>query len=161
MRRDKTNKTLLFIILALVIGIIIGSGVYTFINANGFSYLSSDSAACNNCHVMNEVYDDYNKSSHKSVAQCGDCHLPHSFVRKWIGKAQSGIGHMIAFSFDKNLPSHFEANKNTKKWVQENCINCHQDYISNVVNPTLKADHNNASLSCVSCHKDVGHKRDF
>lgn len=154
------RKAILVAILSVVIGIIIGSGIYTFINANGFSYLSSDSAACNNCHVMNEVFDDWNKSPHKNIAQCGNCHLPHSFVQKWLGKAQSGIGHMMAFTFDKNLPSHFEASKNTKKWVQDNCVRCHQNYVDQVVNPTLRSSHD-GSMSCVSCHKDVGHKRDF
>ncbi|RDU72625.1 cytochrome c nitrite reductase small subunit [Helicobacter anseris] len=155
------NKKTLIILAVLVVGFVFGVGCFTFFNAKGLSYLSNDSSACNNCHVMNEVYDDYAKSSHKNVAQCGDCHLPHSFVRKWVAKAQSGIGHMIAFTFDKNLPAHFEANKNTQKWVQENCISCHQDYVKNVIDPTLKAQHQDNSLRCVSCHKDTGHKRGF
>lgn len=151
----------LIVITALIIGLIVGIGCFTFFNAKGLSYLSNDSAACNNCHIMNEVYDDYNKSSHKNVAQCADCHLPHSFVRKWIAKAQSGLGHSFAFTFNKEIPTHLEANKNTQKWVQENCISCHQDYVKNVVNPTLKASHQDNALKCVTCHQGVGHKRGF
>ena len=156
------SKKVSTLIIFLIFGVIIGSGVYTFINARGFSYLSSDSEACNNCHVMNEVYADYNKSAHKAFAQCGDCHLPHSFLRKWIGKAQSGLGHMMAFTFDKNLPTHFEASNNTKKWVQENCIRCHQNYVGNILDSTLRDYHDrDTKVSCVSCHQDVGHRRDF
>ncbi|STP12770.1 cytochrome c-type protein [Helicobacter mustelae] len=155
------KKSILMTLFIIIVGVIVGSGVFTFYNANGFSYLSNDSSACNNCHVMNEVYDDYNKSPHKSVAQCVDCHLPHGFVKKWAAKAQSGVGHMMAFTFDKNLPTHFEANEKTKQWVQENCVRCHEDYVKNVVDPTLRASHQDKSLRCVSCHKDVGHKRDY
>ncbi|MCE3037591.1 cytochrome c nitrite reductase small subunit [Helicobacter sp. faydin-H20] len=155
------KKAILFSLLVLIVGALVGGGFFIFYNANGLSYLSSDSAACNNCHVMHEVYDDYNKSSHKAVARCIDCHLPHTFFRKWVAKAESGLGHMMVFTFEKNLPTHFEANEKTKKWVQENCISCHKDYVENITNPTLKAQHQDQSLSCVSCHKNVGHKRNY
>ncbi|WP_257874467.1 cytochrome c nitrite reductase small subunit [Helicobacter sp. 11S03491-1] len=140
---------------------VIGGGIYTFYNAKGFSYLSSDSSACNNCHVMNSVYDDWNKSSHKGVATCIDCHLPHEFIRKWIAKAQSGVGHAYAFSFKKDLPMYFHATQKTQEVVQENCMRCHLPYVKNVVNPTLGDPHQDKALKCVSCHKGVGHLRGF
>lgn len=145
-------------IIVFLLGLIIGSAIYNLYNAKIFSYFSSDSSSCNNCHVMNEVFDDYSKSSHKAIT-CSDCHLPHSFVSKCIAKAQAGLGHAYHFTFDKNLPSNFSANDNTKKWVQNNCIRCHNDYAKNAINPTL--DSNSEALNCVSCHKNVGHSRDF
>ncbi len=154
---DKNNKILLCILI-VVIGIVIGSASFTFVIANGFSYLSSDSRACNHCHVMHEVSSDYAKSPHKNLT-CSACHLPHSFVRKWMGKAQSGIHHALAFTFNKNLPAHFQASETTKKWVQENCISCHQNYASPAIHPSAKPD--TSALSCVSCHPDVGHRRGF
>ncbi|WP_258456843.1 cytochrome c nitrite reductase small subunit [Helicobacter sp. 10-6591] len=155
-------------IFSLLVVIILVSGAYTFYNAKGFSYLSNDPAACNNCHIMNDVYNDYLAGPHsqkiagKERATCGDCHLPHSFVSKWIAKAQSGVGHAYAFTFKLDeLPMNLEANHKSKAIVQENCINCHIDYASNAVNPTTHADAKIQSLSCVSCHADVGHKRGF
>ncbi|WP_257874289.1 cytochrome c nitrite reductase small subunit [Helicobacter sp. 13S00482-2] len=144
-----------------ILVVVAGGAVFTFYNAEGFSYFSNNSQACNNCHVMNEVYADWNKSSHKRVATCGDCHLPHKFISKWIAKAQSGVGHAYAFTFVKDLPTHFSATKKTEEIVQQNCINCHLPYVQNVVNPTLQNAHQDKSLKCVSCHKGVGHSRGF
>lgn len=160
MTKPKTLSLLGVIALFMVITVV-GGGIFTFYNAKGFSYLSSDSSACNNCHVMNEVYADWSKSSHKEIATCSDCHLPHEFIQKWIQKAQSGVSHAYAFTFDKNLPAHFSANNKTKKIVQENCVRCHLPYVQNVVNPTLTPKHHDTSLRCVSCHQGVGHLRGF
>lgn len=139
-------------------GFIVGNGAYSLYNADTLSYLSSDSSACNNCHVMNEVYADYHKASHHEL-NCIECHLPHSFVRKWAAKAQTGLGHAYHFTFDKSLPQHFSANSDTKKWAQENCIRCHGDYAHNAINPTLNPSNTKDALNCVSCHSSVGHLR--
>ncbi len=161
-RREEMKKKVSMIAVAVifVLGFIIGNGVYSLYNADALSYLSSDSSACNNCHVMNQVYADYNKSSHQSI-NCIDCHLPHSFVRKWVAKAQTGLGHAYHFTFDKDLPPNFTANADTKAWAQENCIRCHGDYAANSINPTLDSKHNKGSLDCLSCHQNVGHLRSF
>ncbi|GAD19740.1 cytochrome c nitrite reductase small subunit [Helicobacter fennelliae] len=148
------------VIAIFIVGFIVGNIAYNLYNAKVLSYLTSDSAACNNCHVMNEVFNDHSKSPHKDVV-CIDCHLPHSFIAKWIGKAQSGLGHAYYFTFDKNLPTHFSANQHTKKWVQDNCIRCHGDYATNAINPTTNKNHSQNALNCVSCHQNVGHLRDF
>lgn len=110
---------------------------------------------------MNEVYKDWNTGSHKSFATCNDCHIPTNFVEKWLTKAESGFNHAYAFTF-KDLPSVLSATEKSKINVQENCIRCHSPYISNAVNPTTNKVHNyDKSLSCVSCHRNVGHIRTF
>jgi len=112
---------------------------------------------------MNEVYADFNKSLHKNI-QCIDCHLPSGFAKKWLAKAQTGLGHAYHFTFDTKLPTHFSANESTKKWAQENCIRCHSDYARNAINPTTNKTHSKQgleALDCVSCHKNVGHVRSF
>ncbi|RDU60466.1 cytochrome c nitrite reductase small subunit [Helicobacter marmotae] len=154
----------IFLILLLVIIIL---ACYTFYNAKGVSYLSNNPEACNNCHIMNEVFNDYLSAphSHKTAgeprATCNDCHLPHDFVSKWIAKAQTGVGHAYAFTFKlDSLPVNLSANETSKKWVQNNCVRCHAEYAQNAINPTTTPGHNNA-LSCVSCHESVGHKRGF
>ncbi|EAH7187140.1 cytochrome c nitrite reductase small subunit [Campylobacter lari] len=162
----KANSKLFAVFLFLLV-ILAGVGMYTFHNAKGTSYFSDASESCNNCHIMNEVYNDYLKASHskevdgKPRATCNDCHLPHSFFEKWIAKAQSGLGHAYAFTFKLNsLPTHLSANAKSKEIVQNNCIECHKEIASNTINPTLDP-HKDNSLSCVSCHQGVGHKRGF
>jgi len=165
----KQNKKIssifgLFIILLFVF---FALGLYTLHNAKGISYFSNASEACNNCHIMNDVYADYLKAPHSKKiageprASCNDCHLPHDFVGKWLAKAESGVGHAYAFTFKLNdLPTNLSANEKSKKMVQDNCVRCHSDYVSNVINPTTNP-HNNSALKCVSCHEGVGHKRGF
>ena len=64
------------VIVAGVLGAALGLGAYTFAYARGWAYMTDDPQACNNCHVMNEQYDGWIKSSHRSVAVCNDCHVP-------------------------------------------------------------------------------------
>ena len=75
----KGKRTVLFLGLAIpiLLGVLFGSGVYTFFSAHGTSYLSNDPAVCTNCHVMRENYDGWLHGSHHAVATCNDCHLPH------------------------------------------------------------------------------------
>lgn len=166
---DKKVFSKLFSIFLFLLLTLFAIGFYTFYNAKGASYLSNASESCNNCHIMNEVYNDYLAAPHskkvkgEARATCVDCHLPHSFVNKWIAKAQSGLGHAYAFTFklDK-LPTNLTANEKSKKMVQDNCIRCHADYASAAINATTMTNpHKDSSLSCVSCHNGVGHKRGF
>src|SRR5262245_46554672 len=88
------------LLLALTLGLCGGVGVFTFGYGKGLSYLSSDPTGCTNCHVMQESFDSWQKSSHHAVAVCNDCHLPHDFVGKWMTKADNGFFHSLAFTFD-------------------------------------------------------------
>lgn len=49
---------------AVILGAAIGLGLFTFVYAGGTAYLGNDPAACANCHVMNEHYAAWRKSSH-------------------------------------------------------------------------------------------------
>ena len=82
-----------FAIAVVVLGAAFGLGSYTFAYARGWSYMTDDPRACANCHVMNEQYDGWIKSSHRAVAVCNDCHVPHSFVAKYLTKASNGFWH--------------------------------------------------------------------
>ena len=66
------------LLLAVLVGVPVGVGAFTFVYAKGFSYLSTDPRACVNCHVMNEQYDAWLKSGHRHAATCVECHLPHA-----------------------------------------------------------------------------------
>ncbi|MGB9604145.1 MAG: hypothetical protein ACP5MG_02815 [Verrucomicrobiia bacterium] len=45
-----------FIIASMCAGAMLGIAAYTFIYAEGYSYLTNNPAACANCHVMNDYY---------------------------------------------------------------------------------------------------------
>lgn len=81
------------IALAALVGAALGVGGTTFRYAEGLSYLSTDPAACANCHIMQPQYDSWQKASHHTVATCVDCHLPHDFIGKYYAKAENGYHH--------------------------------------------------------------------
>src|SRR4030095_4029448 len=86
-------------VLAVVVGLLAGIGGFTFLYAEGFSYMSDDPKVCANCHIMQPQYDSWQKASHHTVATCVDCHLPHGFIRKYLSKAENGFHHSRAFTF--------------------------------------------------------------
>ena len=138
---------------ALVLGLVIGLGLFTFDYAEGLSYFSTDPAACANCHIMNEQYDSWQKASHHTAAVCVDCHLPHEFVPKYIAKAENGYHHSKGFTFqDFHEPIMIKA-KNSQI-LQENCITCHEDIAHALV---AGSSTNDDALRCVHCHANVGH----
>ncbi|EHN6901981.1 NapC/NirT family cytochrome c [Campylobacter jejuni] len=54
----------LFTIFLVLLFVFFAVGFYTFYNAKGTSYLSNASESCNNCHIMNEVYNEYMAGPH-------------------------------------------------------------------------------------------------
>src|SRR5262245_4500352 len=88
-----------FAAMIFCVAVIAGIGTYTFVYAEGFSYFSSDPKACVNCHIMNDQYDGWRKSSHHAAALCVDCHMPHdSLAAKLIAKADNGYHHSKGFT---------------------------------------------------------------
>ena len=140
--------------LCLFAGLAFGGGLFTFWYANGFGYMGSRPEACASCHVMRDVYNAYQAGDHARSATCVDCHLPQDFVGKWIGKAQAGLHHSYAFTF-LDTPVAITATGRSKRWINNNCQQCHQNQVHNVISPPL-AD-NAETLTCTSCHRHVGH----
>jgi cytochrome c nitrite reductase small subunit len=56
------------IVVAVLVGVVVGLGAYTFVYAKGYSYLTNNPAACANCHIMQAQYEAWMKSSHHAVA---------------------------------------------------------------------------------------------
>jgi len=54
------------IVVAVVVGVVVGLGAYTFVYAKGYSYLTINPAACANCHVMQAQYEAWMNSSCKN-----------------------------------------------------------------------------------------------
>lgn len=151
------------ILLALLFGGVSGAGAYTVNYAGATSYLSDDPKACVNCHIMRDVYESWEKSSHHAVAKCVTCHLPHDFVGKWLAKARSGFNHSTAFTL-QNFEEPIRIHPSDALIVEENCIGCHQ----NTVGGLLRAHSTEVSrangqanqtdmIGCSKCHASVGH----
>lgn len=139
--------------LAVPLGAALGLGLFTFDYAEGLSYLSNDPAACANCHIMNEQYDGWLKSSHKGVATCNDCHTPHNLVGKYVAKGLNGYNHSKAFTL-QNFHEPIMITQRNAQILQDNCVRCHGEFVHEIVaGSTTAAD----AVQCVHCHRHVGH----
>ncbi len=137
--------------LALIsIGIVFGIGSYTFYYAKGYSYAFNNPEACKNCHVMEEHYDAWHKSSHHAFTVCNDCHLPHDIPYKYIAKGLIGSKHSYYFTVG-NFPEPIRIGKDSREIAEENCIRCHAHMAGAIHEAHIK------KLECTSCHSNVGH----
>ena len=141
------------LIAAAGFGALLGLGLFTFVYAEGFSYFTTDPKACANCHVMNDQYDSWVKSSHHIVATCADCHLPHTLVEKLVAKAVNGYHHSKGFTF-QDFHEPILIKPHNSHILQEACLHCHGDFVHDVVAGST-TDKN--AVRCVHCHASVGH----
>lgn len=148
------------IVVGTLLGAGLGVGFYTFIYAQGGSYLTNDPAACTNCHVMREYYDGWIKSSHHAVAVCNDCHTPHALVPKYQTKAANGWHHSYAFTTGR-FPDVLQIKPHNREITEHACRSCHQEVVQAI--ETAGATHGAApgddatTISCLRCHGGVGH----
>lgn len=140
-------------ILSVLVGILAGSGGFTFFYAEGLSYLSNDPAACANCHIMREQYDGWQKAGHHQAATCNDCHIPHEFVPKYFAKMQNGLKHSTYFTL-QNFHEPIQVSAGGKITLQESCISCHADLVGQIA---YHPGNDGQQLDCVRCHAGVGH----
>ena len=134
---------------ASAIGVLAGVGLVTLHYADATSYLSTDPAACVNCHIMQSQYDSWQKASHHTVATCVECHLPTEFFHKYLAKAEHGWNHSKGFTLmDFHEPIRLTAT--SADALQANCVRCHADLVH------AQAGANGAP-NCRHCHADVGH----
>jgi cytochrome c nitrite reductase small subunit len=147
--------TLATLALAIAVGAAAGTGGYTFAYAKGYAYLQDDPAACANCHVMEDHYAGWTRSSHRAVATCNDCHTPTGSLAKLVNKADNGFWHGLKFTTG-DYPENIEIRAHNREITEAACRNCHAD----LVDP-LDANHAGPdATSCVRCHGSVGHPDD-
>ncbi|MCL2177931.1 MAG: cytochrome c nitrite reductase small subunit [Proteobacteria bacterium] len=147
------QSSLLVGIAGLAVGLAVGIGSYTFVYAEGDSYLKDDAKACNNCHVMNEFFANWSKSSHHHVATCNDCHTPsYSQAAKYFVKARNGYNHAVAFTTG-NFPDNIRITPANKEVVEGQCRACHSDIVSTIEEHAVGQE----EISCVKCHRSAGH----
>lgn len=159
---EKNKKIIIY---GTIVSVLIAAGlfIYTVYASQMLSYLSSDPKACINCHVMDSAYSTWEKSSHKNVATCIECHLPvGDEIAKYEAKARDGWNHSVAFTLN-TYKNNIRISEDASNRVQANCIRCHTS-----INETLKANadkyhnaHNNGEIDnqrkCWECHKYVPH----
>lgn len=148
------NPRMRIAVLALL-GVFCGTGALVVHISRAPTYLSDDPEVCVNCHVMRTEYVTWQHSSHREVAHCNDCHVPHdSFVRHWAFKAEDGLRHATIFTM-RWEPQVIELSDRAVPVVEENCRRCHEE----VVNETALVAHQPGDLRCWDCHREVPHGR--
>jgi cytochrome c nitrite reductase small subunit len=156
-KRRLSVPTLQGIVLGAALGVVLGIGGYTFIYAKGYSYLTNDPGACANCHVMNEQYSGWLKSSHRSVAVCNDCHTPSGVIGKYTTKASNGFWHSYYFTTN-SFHEPIRITERNFRITEQACRKCHQEITSAIDAHAGGGEPGSAeALSCVRCHRNVGH----
>ena len=143
----------------IILGIFVGLSIYSFYVSKAHSYLSDNPQTCINCHIMVPQYATWNHSSHREIAHCNDCHVPHdNFFSHYYFKAKDGLRHATIFTL-RAEPQVIHIKEAGINVVQQNCIRCHEDLIKNaalqVNHPDFHTDRE--SRLCWDCHKETPH----
>ena len=137
---------------AILLGSLVGVGGYTFVYAKGYSYLTNDPGACANCHVMNDHFAAWTRSSHRAVAVCNDCHTPPGLVPKYVTKASNGFWHSFYFTTG-GYPDPIRITGRNRMVTERACRHCHEE-----LTQSIDATHGaGREISCLRCHETVGH----
>jgi cytochrome c nitrite reductase small subunit len=177
----RSPETALPLLFAVALGVAVGVGIYTFNYAKGLSYFGTEPSACVNCHIMEPQYAGWQKSSHHGVARCIECHLPHSFIPKYLAKAENGYRHGKLFT-TQSFEEPITVKPAGLAILQENCERCHADLVHDLLGVGdygLSRDDDSERQSgevartttrsagirhevaegvqCVHCHSNVGH----
>jgi len=146
------NHSRLYLLTSITIGVTAGLGLFTFVYAQGHSYMSNEPAACANCHIMREQFDSWLKSSHHARAACNDCHTPHSIPAKLWTKADNGWNHSVRFTL-QNFAEPIRIRAVNALKLRANCVACHEELISDIRHGGARAE----EADCTRCHAGVGH----
>lgn len=149
-----------FIVITLL-GIFVGLTLFILKISKAGSYLSDDPKTCVNCHIMAPQYATWDHSSHREVASCNDCHVPHNNVfNKYYFKAKDGMRHAYMFTLRKE-PQVIQIHEEGQKVVQNNCIRCHSNLIQNdkLTAWNKVTNHERSDRPCWDCHREVPHGR--
>jgi len=151
------------LLVVLLTGTMIGLGGFTFVYAKGYSYMSNDPSVCGNCHIMDDHLAAWNKSSHRDVATCNDCHTPHTLVDKYAVKAKNGFWHSFYFTTG-DFPDPLRITEANHEVTEEACRYCHEEITETIDHGPAGASRSSVELpgdperfTCTRCHRYVGH----
>ena len=121
---------------------------------------------CANCHIMSEHYAAWIKASHHAVATCNDCHTPHNIVGKYTVKARNGFWHSFYFTTG-SFPDPLRITERNREVTEHACRYCHAEITEAIDHSTadvsvrsesaVRSRHADEPMSCVRCHRYVGH----
>ena len=143
----------------ILLGAICGLGMYAMVESKAVSYLSDDPKTCANCHVMTPQYTTWETSSHREWASCNDCHVPQDNVfKKYLFKAKDGLYHASVFT-TRGEPEVIKMKEAGNEVVQNNCIRCHQDQVTDARLAGMMESHfeDRTERKCWTCHQEVPH----
>ena len=144
-----------------VLSILTGLVLFLLYVSKAHSYLSDRPEACTNCHIMAPQYATWSHSSHREVAHCNDCHVPHNnILNKYYFKAKDGLRHATIFTLRRE-PQVIYIHEEGAEVVQNNCIRCHQDLLEDPKLLGNIAAHkaHREDRRCIECHREVPHGR--
>jgi cytochrome c nitrite reductase small subunit len=157
----ETNNVMKYV---AVLSVLAAVGMFAYVGyaSNMLSYLSEDPKVCINCHTMNTQFATWQHSSHRERANCVDCHLPkESLVDKIFAKSRDGFKHSFAMTFRTYEGGNIRASENAQKRIQDNCIACHREMVSQITANNKLYETKGASgqldRKCWSCHRRVPH----
>jgi cytochrome c nitrite reductase small subunit len=127
---------------------VVGVGMYV---TDFTAYLGNDPSTCNNCHVMDAVYEGWYHAGHSEWTTCNECHTPHALIPKYFVKAKSGYHHVTTFLFGE-IPDAIRAKESSRQVVQENCVRCHEETVSTIADGAM-----DSGRYCFECHRSVAH----
>ena len=145
----------------VISSILMGVVLFTLYVSKAHSYLSDNPKTCINCHIMAPQYATWNHSSHREVAHCNDCHVPHNnFVNKYYFKAMDGLRHASIFTLRQEPQVIFIHSKGSEV-VHKNCIRCHSKLLNDPkLLSSIKAyQAHREDRKCWECHREVPHGR--
>ncbi len=148
-----------------------------FFGGNALIHSTGDDKFCTLCHEwMDPMVQAYHRDKHgganrKGVkVKCVDCHLPHdSYISYVFQKGLNGFNEVTHMMFNDADKMDWQVHRqNRTKFVYDSgCISCHERILDvNSTNANINDMHKiyadfkdkKDKLSCVSCHKTVGHK---
>lgn len=110
---------------------------------------------------MTPEYITWNHSSHREVASCNDCHVPHeNVVKKYAFKAMDGLYHASIYTM-RAEPQVIAMKEGSREVVQNNCIRCHFDQVTDAKYVSWIDSHKDDRLNrtCWECHRQLPHGR--
>ncbi len=110
---------------------------------------------------MAPQYATWSHSSHREVAHCNDCHVPHNNIfNKLYFKAKDGLRHATIFTL-RAEPQVIFIKEAGKEVVQDNCIRCHKELLTDY-KVLVKTDEYHTfrqERKCWDCHRVTPHGR--
>lgn len=145
----------------IAIAILIGLSVYSVYLSKAGSYLSDNPQTCINCHIMVPQFATWNHSSHREIASCNDCHVPHNNIfSHYYFKAKDGLRHATIFTL-RAEPQVIHIKEAGVEVVKQNCIRCHERLLLGaeyqINNKVFHSDRE--TRLCWECHRETPHGR--